>query len=53
VTDSSPGSCLDQELPETGPELGAMERGGQAETGPGPSGKSGDSSMDPAEMEET
>jgi hypothetical protein len=45
VPDSSP------ELSGTGPELGAMERGGQVETGPDPSGKSGDSSRDPTEIE--
>jgi hypothetical protein len=32
------GSCLDPELFGTGPELRALEEGGQAETGPGPHG---------------
>ncbi len=29
VPNSSPGSCLDPELSETGPELGAMRKGGR------------------------
>ncbi len=33
--------------------IGAVEGGGQAETGPGPPDEIGDSSRDPAEMEET
>ncbi len=53
VPNISNGNCLDPELPETGPELEAVEGGGQAETGPGPPCESGDSSRDPAEMEET
>jgi hypothetical protein len=38
---SNLGGCLDQELPGTGLESGPMGGGGQAETGPGPPGKSG------------
>jgi hypothetical protein len=53
VPDSSPGSCLDPELPGTGLELGAMGGGGRAETGSGLSGKKRDGSRNGADMEET
>jgi hypothetical protein len=51
VPDSGPGSCLNPELPGTGPESGALGGGGQAETASSPTSKNGDGSRDPAQME--